>query len=245
MKKLFLSLLAGSLLAGTPQIAAAQEAGTPPAKATAPIAPDRLETARKTVTAVFPTGTYARLMERSMDAVMDNVMDSVGNLPLRDLLAATGAPQADLDKLGEGTMQEMLTILDPAYQERTTVTMKVMAQQMSGLMAELEPAFQDGLARAYARRFDARQLAELNAFFATPTGSAYANESMMLFVDPEVMEKMSEIMPLMMKQMPQIMQAMKEATDHLPKPRKFEDLTPSEREKLESLIGTPLPETAE
>jgi len=236
MKHLLLACLATPLLAIAPTVAVAHEV-MPTAEAAAPIAPGRLAAAKKTVTAVFPTGTYARLMKASMSAVMDNMMDSVGDLPLRDIITATGATQEELDNLGEGTLKEMMAILDPAYEERMKLTMKVMGDQMSGLMTQFEPSFQDGLARAYARRFDTRQLAELNQFFATPTGAAYASESMLLFVDPEVMGKMREIMPAMMKQMPQIMQAMTEATAHLPKARKPEDLSPAERKKLEALMG--------
>lgn len=245
MKHLFLALLAAPLLAVTPVNTMAREVGIAQAETTAPIAPDRLNAAKQTVAAVFPNGTYARLMEASMGSVMDNVMGSIGDLPLRDLIAATGATQEELDKLGEGTLQEMMAILDPVYEERMKVTMKVMSDQMSAMMTQFEPAFQDGLARAYARRFDTRQLAELNTFFATPTGAAYANESMLLFTHPEVMGKMTEIMPAIMKQMPQIMQAMTEATAHLPQPRKPADLTPAELEKLEALMGAPFPETTE
>ncbi|MCB2047052.1 MAG: DUF2059 domain-containing protein [Novosphingobium sp.] len=218
---------------------AVAQAATTQAEDTAPISPERLAAARQTVARVFPRGTYARLMERSMGAAMDNMMESVGVLPLRDLAAVTGASSEQLDRLGEGTLKEMLAIIDPAYEERMRVTMKVMGEQMSGLMAQFEPAFQDGLARAYARQFDTKQLADLNAFFATPTGSAYASESMMLFADPEVMGKMREIMPEMMKQMPKMIKAVTQATANLPKQRKPEDLSPAEREKLEALMGKP------
>ncbi len=237
-----MGFVCAAIVASLPMAGAASaQTERPVAEAADPIASDRLAAARQTVAAVFPEGTYARLMERSMGAVMDSMMDTLGEIPLRDITAATGETPEQLEQLGEGTLQEMLAILDPAYEERMEVTMKVMADQMSDLMGQFEPAFQDGLARAYARRFDTAQLAELNAFFATPTGSAYASEPMLLFADPEVMGRMREVMPAMMKQMPRITKALTEATAHLPKPRKPEDLSPAEREELEALLGTPAP----
>lgn len=207
--------------------------------APAPIPAERLEAARKTVAAVFPAGTYAVMMDRSMAAVSGNMMDMVGDLPLRDFVASAGASAEELDRLGKGTLREMMEILDPAYEERMAISMTVMKEQMTEIMSEFEPAFQDGLARAYARRFDLAQLTELNRFFATPTGAAYARESMTLFADPEVMGKMREVMPAVMKRTPQMVSALAKATEHLPKPRTYENLTPEERERLEALIGTP------
>jgi len=236
MKLRVFSLLSAPLLALQPALAIA---GEEPQSA---IAPDRLEAARNTIEAVFPDGTYARIMQRSMDAMMDSAMASVGDMPLRDIASATGKNSEELEAMGDATLKEMLDILDPAYAERMELTLAAMSTQMTAMMSEFEPSFQDGLARAYARRFDTAQLAELNAFFATPTGRAYANESMTLMTDPEVMGKLREIMPAMIKKMPQLMKVMTEATDHLPSPRKPEDLTEAEQEQLARLLGEPAPD---
>ena len=76
-------------------------------------------------------------------------------------------------------------------------------------------------------------------FFATPTGKAYAADSMIIFMDPEVMSKMTTMMPEMMKQMPAITAKLKEATAGLPPPRRAEDLTPAQRKRLAVLLGVP------
>lgn len=207
-----------------------------------PIDPARLEAAQSTVEYIFPPGTYGRIMDRTMSTVMDTMMDSMGDLPLRDLARIGGIEAEELEKMGEGTLKEMLAILDPAYDQRMKITMQVVSSEMTGLMAKFEPAFQDGLARAYARRFTVSQLAELNAFFATPTGNLYATESMVIMTDPEVIRTMTEIMPQMMKEMPNITKRMMEATANLPKPRRAEDLTPAERQRLSELLGVPVEE---
>ena len=212
------------------------------AKETQPAEPDpvRLEAAQATVKHVFPSGTYARIMERTMDGVMDATMDSIGEMPLRDLAAIGGKSPEELEKMGKGTLKEMLAIVDPAYDQRMHLTMQVMSQEMTTLMTRFEPAFQDGLARAYAKRFTVAQLDELNSFFETPTGRAYAAESLVIMTDPEVMKKMTEIMPAMMKQMPAITQRMKQAMAGLPGPRKPEDLSPEEKARLAELLGVPV-----
>jgi len=97
----------------------------------------------------------------------------------------------------------------------------------------------EGLASAYAKRFTATQLTELNSFFATPTGKAYAADSMVIFMDPEVMKKMQEFVPTMMKAMPAIVDKAKTASASLPEPRKLQDLSPSDRARLAKLLGIP------
>src|SRR3546814_2282127 len=61
----------------------------------------------------------------------------------------------------------------------------------------LEPPMREGMAKAYARKFTADQLGELNGFFATPTGQAYASEWMAAQADPEVMLAVAKAVPPM------------------------------------------------
>lgn len=207
-----------------------------------PIDPARLEAATKTVDYVFPSGTYARIMEQSMGTLTDSMLASTGSMPLRDIAAISGMDPAEIEAMGDTTLDQVMEILDPAYEERMQITMKVMSQEMTGLMAQFEPAFQDGLAKAYARRFDVAQLGELNSFFATPTGKAYAAESMIIMTDPEVMKKMQEIMPQVMKEMPMMMSKLTDATADLPARKKPEDLSPEDKERLAELLGVPVEE---
>jgi hypothetical protein len=77
----------------------------------------------------------------------------------------------------------------------------------------------------------------LNRFFATPTGSEYASNSMTLFMDPAVMGRMQALLPQIMRQMPAMIQKMTAATANLPKPRRYSDLTAAERAQLARLLG--------
>lgn len=232
-----IAILASITLAHLPTLASAQAAAEPAAATVDDL--KRSELATRTVDFVFPSGTYARIMNTTMDALMDNIMDSVTAMPIRDLAALGGIDKAKLDELGPGTMREMMLILDPAFEERMKLSTRAMMGEMTALMTQFEPSIRDGLASAYSSRFDARQLAELNAFFATPTGRAYAEQSMVIFTDKAVMAKMQEFMPAMMKQMPAIIEKVGVATAKLPAPRKVEDLGKAERGKLAELIGVP------
>jgi len=216
----------------------AQAAPEPAAQAeAAPIDPARLEAARKAVTYIFPSGTYARMMDRTINGMMKPMLDSVGKLPLRDLAAIGGVSEEKLAAMPEGTLEEAMAIIDPAFKERTAAAMPAMFKSMQGMFAEFEPAMQDGLARAYARQFDVRQLAELNTFFATPTGSTYAGNSMLIFTNPEIMNSMQALIPVMMKRMPEMMKSVEQELKKFPKRKTYDELTPEERKRFAKLLG--------
>lgn len=231
---LALATAPASLLAQEP---VAAQAAPAPAETSTEIDPARLVAAQQTIDHIFPAGTYGRIMDGAMKAVMDNVMGSIGKMQMRDLGAIGGLDEKQLDDLGQGTLDDIMAIYDPAFHQRMDITMKIMMGEMTTLMTQFEPGIRDGLARAYARRFSADQLADLNRFFATPSGRAYAADSMLLFMDPEVMQKMQAFMPQMMKQMPGITKKFESATASLPKPRTYKDLTKAERAKLAKLLG--------
>ncbi len=217
--------------------APAPQADTAPQADAAPIDPARLAAAQKAVTYIFPAGTYARMMDRTVNGMMKPMLDSMGKLPLKDLAAIGGLSEDQLAKMPESTLEEAMAIMDPAFKERTAAAMPAMFKAMQGLFAEFEPAMQEGLSRAYARQFDAAQLAELNTFFATPTGSTYAANSMLIFTDPEIMRSMQTLMPALMKRMPEIAKDMEKELSKFPKRKTYDDLTSDERKRLMRLLG--------
>ena len=106
------------------------------------------------------------------------------------------------------------------------ITQKVVVGEMVPLMTRLEPAVREGLSKAYARKFTLDQLGELNRFLASPTGRAFGAESMMIWMDPEIMTTLMGVGPDLMKEMPAIMKKVQAATAHLPLPP-----TPEQRKK--------------
>ncbi|WP_404482627.1 DUF2059 domain-containing protein [Novosphingobium sp. BL-52-GroH] len=231
MRPVLAAACAALIVAHAPARAAEPAATT---ATTAPVDAARLAAARQTVDYVFPAGTYARLMNGTMDQVMDTVMDSTMRLPLKDLAGIAGV---DTEKLGSASLAEIMEIYDPAYKERMRISTRTMMNEMMGLMTQFEPDIRDGLAGAYASRFDARQLGELNSFFATPTGKAYAADSYLIMMSPEVMTRMQAFMPKMMQQMPAIVEKVKTATATFPAPRQYADLSETDKTKLAKILG--------
>lgn len=60
----------------------------------------------------------------------------------------------------------------------------------------------------------------MNAFFATPSGHAFAAQYMQLWLDPDAMRSMIDATPEVMKMMPETMQKVQAASDKFPKPPK-------------------------
>ncbi|MEP2101028.1 MAG: DUF2059 domain-containing protein [Parasphingorhabdus sp.] len=218
MKKYFAITVSSLVLAlSAPAIAQDADTSATAETETAPIDPARLDAAKSTVDYLFPLGTYERMMKGTMDQMMDQMMMSMGNMRMGDLAGAGGVARGDMpDGMGEKTLAEMATEMDPAYAERTKISTKVIMDEMVNIMITMEPSVRKALTNIYARKFTVGQLNEMNGFFATDTGSAFARDYMMVFVDPEMMQSMMTMVPEMMQAMPEIMKKVEEATAHLP-----------------------------
>jgi hypothetical protein len=81
----------------------------------------------------------------------------------------------------------------------------------------MEPKLREGLARSMARRFDEKQLSDLNAFLATDSGKAFGSQSMAMWIDPDVMRAVMGSVPEMMHAMPEAMKRLEAETARLPK----------------------------
>ncbi len=239
MRRVLAPLLIAAALASP--LAAQAPAPSAEAIAPAPADPARLAIARHIMLKLMPDGTYRKLMGGTMQQMMGRMSDSAMELPLRSVLAETGLTAEQKAKIGPGTLGEMMKIIDPAYHERQKLTMDIMLDEISTIVSAMEPELREAMAGAYARRFDEGQLHEIDAFFATPTGAAYAGSYMTMMSDPAIAAKMQAMLPQMMKAMPAIIQKTQAATAKLPKPRKIDDLSAAERSELARLMGTELP----
>jgi Uncharacterized protein conserved in bacteria (DUF2059) len=228
------------LAAASPALAGGAPATTVPVATVPPVsAPDlQLSAAKRIAGKLLPDGTYRKMMTGTLDKVLSGMMDQMSELPIRQLAAIGGITPEQAKSIGPGSLKEMMAILDPAFDQRMKITMTTTMGGMVDLMSKMEPSVRDGLAEAYASHFSQSQLGELEAFFATPTGNAYAAQSMLVYTDPAVMNRMQAMFPEIVKAMPAIMQKATAATASLPKPRTMEQLTPAERAKLKQLMGS-------
>ena len=177
--------------------------------------PARLALARTSVQAMWPDGAYGKMMTGFMGGMFDRAMQ----LKASDLPGIPGkAPKAAAAKDKDLSVKEAIAGKDPYFDQRMAAMRGVVDEEVGKISAIIDPRMRDGLAKAMARRFDARQLGDINAFFATPSGHALAGQYMQLWLDPDTIRSIFSSMPEMMKLMPEMMQKFKAVNDQFPKP---------------------------
>ena len=174
--------------------------------------PQRLALARTTAAGVLPNGAYASAFDEFAGGMVDHFL----SLRESDLVAGTrdGKPPSKL------TLRQEITKNDPHFEERLKIIRRVVREELVKLSNVLEPKMREGLARSIARRFDERQLTDINAFMATESGRAFAGQTMRMWVDPDVMRSMMQTFPQMIAAMPGAIERLDSETAHLPKPKK-------------------------
>ena len=200
----------------------------------------RLPIAQKVVSKLFPEGTYAKMMQDSMQPMMQGMLGDLAGKPAISLMKLTGLGMSDLAALDETQLEQAAALLDPAADERNAAMGEVTVAMITDVMNQIEPAYRAGLTRAYAVRFSEAELADLDGFFSTKTGGRYAGESFLIFADPQVMSAMNDMMPAMMEMMPTMMGQMAEVAERYPEGRRFSDLDAGEKNQLAELLGVSL-----
>jgi hypothetical protein len=220
LKKITLAAGTALLALAIPGTAHAEDAKT--AAPAAPIDPARLAIAQKTVGKLIPAGTYKRMMKDMMDGMAGGLIQQMMGMDASALAAATGAKEGGDDTKGK-TFGELAAEKDPHFKERMDITMKVMFTEMGTLMNDMEPVVRDALSKIYARKYSAKELTDMDAFFATPSGAAFAGNFMATFTDKEMIDASFGMMPKILEVMPEIMKKVEAATAHLPPLPKPED----------------------
>lgn len=188
-------LLPLALMAGAPALA--QDSATTAA-------------AGRAAAALVPEGTYARIFSEKFPEMMEQMLPMMLNMSPAEMGAGSE----------KKSMRELARARDPHFEERMSIMMRVMAQEMGKVMAPLEPEVRGAMGRILARRFNAAELDEMNRFFASPVGTKFAGSFIESFMDKEMMEASIKTMPALVQAMPGIMQKVQAATAHLPPPPK-------------------------
>jgi hypothetical protein len=196
----------------------------------------RLPAANAIVATMMPEGFYGELMGDVMEKTMRPMM-AMFSEPDFLLASRLTLDEAALAELSDAEKQELLTMLDPAWDQRADTMVNAIVANMGGAFAAVEPPVRVGLAKAYAVRFDEAQLADISTFFATPTGGEFARQSMALFADPQVMGATMEAMPEMIGSFTEMETAMEAALESLPAERDYADLSLAQRARMADLLG--------
>lgn len=173
----------------------------------------RLAAADRVVAKLVPQGTYMRMMRDNFPQIMEAMIAQMSGMTAADL--------GEKDKSGK-SLAQLAAEKDPSFRDRMTIMTRVMGEEFGTLMDRLEPRVRVALGKAFARRFTLQQLTDMDAFFATPSGAAFAKDYLLTFMDPEMMQEMSAFTPEMMRAMPAIMKRVEKETAHLPPPPKPE-----------------------
>ncbi|MBV8237903.1 MAG: DUF2059 domain-containing protein [Sphingomonas sp.] len=126
--------------------------------------PVRLDAARVLVEQMFPPAAREQMVHVMLAPMVANVRQGLTQTP-QFARAMEADPRAK-------------AIIERYLDKQMTRSMEVLQKELPGMV--------EAMSRAYARRFDAKQLGELSAFFATPTGRAYVGQSMTIMSDPDI-----------------------------------------------------------
>lgn len=200
------------------------------------VPPAQLALAQQTTTALVPPGSLAKMLDNMYGKLFKGILGEVGGMSDLMLSIKTGVDSEKIGALDDKSKAAIADLFDPYRQQREEQVMNVIKPLITEALGDLEGPMRNGMAYAYARKFNAQQLGDMNAFFATPTGKAYADEWMALQADPEVMLAMIKAVPPMINKFmdrgPQIEGKLKD----LPKEKQLADLTDAELAKLAKLM---------
>lgn len=199
------------------------------------IEPARLTLAETTTAALIPSGSLERLIDNLYGKMFATFMKEFSGPSDTMIAIKTGLDNDQIAALDEKSKQAITDLFDPHRKEREDQIKKVIKPLISEVLADIERPMQGGMAKAYARKFSADQLTELNAFFATPTGKAYAHDWMAMQADPEVMLAVVRAMPPMVSKFIDRGPAIEADLKGLPKERALADLDEAELKKLAKL----------
>ncbi|KPF63625.1 hypothetical protein [Porphyrobacter sp. AAP60] len=196
----------------------------------------RLPQAQRIINRMIPDGTLSEMMGSMFDKMLGPIMQMGGSAATTTVTAATGLSTYDLDLTPEQT-EELAGLFDPAWAVRQEREMAMLPDMMTQMMDAMEPGMRKAMAELYAINFNPTELAEIEAFFLTETGTNYARKSFTMSSDPRVLSATMEAMPAMMGTIGSIEQKLAEATADLPAKRNFADLAPAEQARVAELTG--------
>ena len=204
-----------------------------------PLTPEqeaRLPLAREIVQKVLPEGAMMEVMGSTFDGMLGPITEMANEDTGAALALALGYRPGELG-LDEDRTAEVLGIVDPAWRDRNAAMSAATQAMMTDMMAHMEPVMRDVMGELYAIYFTETELADINAFFATESGSSYARQSYAMSGDPRIMAAMFEDPEFLMSAVMEMPAAMERAMADIPQARSYEDLSPRARERLIAITG--------
>jgi hypothetical protein len=197
----------------------------------------RLPAAQQLANSLIPPGSYGAAFEGAFAPMADKVMAMVEPDTATKAAQLTNLTKYDVENLDDAKLASIVALLDPQAAQRNKQLADFVFAEFAAAMVEIEPLYRDGLARAYAKHFTDAQLAEVNAFFATPTGNRFAATSVAMQLDPQMMAKVPDMIPVMVGHVAEAATRFVMAMDTFPQARKVDSLSARERTQMLNLLG--------
>lgn len=236
--------LAAAVLALSPFAALAQDKPAPAADATGmealsglltpppPLTQEqqaRLPLAISLAEKVVPPGSLGSMMDGMLGGLLGPMLGDDEPSARAVISRRVGGLYEDRD-MTKADASRIADLLDPAWRERETRT-QAFTQQA------IEPVVRQAVAELYAVHFSDAQLADIDAFFSTPSGAAYASQSYRMASDPRLTATMMTMMPQAMEQMGAIEAELDAAMADLPPQRNYADLSDNQKKLLAQWLG--------
>ena len=196
----------------------------------------RVPAAQAIVAKILPPGTMGEMMNSMFSGVLGPLMDIGAQRSSAEAAKKLGLDPLDLE-LDTEQSAEVLALLDPAWKDREERTLAATKVAMTKLMTAMEPAMRDAMAQLYAMNFSEGELIDIDAFFSTPSGAAYARKSFAMASDPRMTGAVMQAMPEMMGSFAEMEADMAAAVADLPPVRTFADLDAAQLARLSELTG--------
>lgn len=201
-----------------------------------PVDPARLALAQKTTAALIPAGSLEKMVDNMYGTMFRALMAEMGGMSDVSLSVKTGVDGEQIATLDDASRAAVADLFDPYRKQREEKIFGIVKPLLSEVLADMEAPMRGGMARAYARKLTAQQLTDLNAFFATPAGSAYASEWMALQADPEVMVAMIKAVPPLINKFIDRAPQLESQFKDIPKERTLADFSDADIAKLAKLM---------
>lgn len=218
------------------------KAAPPPARP--PVDPTRLAIASEIAAVMMPKGALRQSMQANVTRVSDGIRNGMLNAPMRAFVRDAAIKPEKQIRIDEDTAIAAMAVIDPAFAERQRLIADIVSKQLGAIIDANEPKARAGLSEAYARRLTIGELEALLAFLKTPAGAAFASAQTMIIGDPAMLDSGKAIAAETDKSAATIMKEAISATQSLPRPRRFADLTESEKAQVFRLIGATPASTA-
>lgn len=155
----------------------------PPLMPVTAIEPARVQAAARLIEVVMPPARMEAVVDGMQRAMSTNLSRALESNP------GMGAIRDDSNARAVFTR-----FIDRVQAETRTMMRATMPEMMTAMT------------RAYARRFTVAQMAEMQTFFATPTGQLYMDQSANIMADPDVTAWQQKLMSTQLARMPAMMQ---------------------------------------